>query len=122
MSLFDSSFTGMERVLDLRAQQHGLTASNLANADTPGYKAQYIDFGSLLSDVMDPAAMATPGESPEAEVLQVEAPAWVANGNSVFAEQEHVRLKANSMLYNGVVRGISRRFALLKFAASDGRR
>jgi flagellar basal-body rod protein FlgB len=122
MSLFDTSFTGMQHVLDLRAQQHTLTASNLANADTPGYKAKYVDFGSLLSEVMDPASMPKSGDSPSPEIMEVEAPAWSANGNSVFAEQEHARLQANSMLYNGVARGVAKRFALLKFAASDGRR
>jgi len=121
MSLFDASFTGMQHVLDLRAQQHTLTASNLANADTPGYKAKYIDFGSLLSEVMSPEASAN-GADLDPEIQEVEVPGWSANDNSVFPEQEHVRLRANSMLYSGVARGIAKRFALLKFAASDGRR
>lgn len=35
--------------LNLRATRSEVLASNLANADTPGYKAQDIDFKSLLN-------------------------------------------------------------------------
>jgi flagellar basal-body rod protein FlgB len=119
--LFDASFHGVQRVLDLRMQQHSLTASNLANADTPGYRARYLDFRESLSEAMDPSGPAA-RPAPEAEVIEVEPPAWSASGNSVFPEQEHARLRANTMLYNGLVQGVSRRYALLGFAASDGRR
>lgn len=117
-SLFDASFTGLHQVLDLRQRQHTLTATNLANADTPGFRARYLDFQGSLAEAMDPSSL----EAPEPDVVEVEPPAWSSSGNSVFPEQEHARLRANSMLYNGVTRGMSRRFALLKFAASDGRR
>tara|TARA_B100001989_G_scaffold236884_1_gene199110 strand:+ start:221 stop:586 length:366 start_codon:yes stop_codon:yes gene_type:complete len=116
--LFDPSFTGVHRVLDLRQQQHAMTASNLANANTPGFKAQYLDFSTALSD-----AMTAPLSEPtiDADVVEVEAPAWSVNGNSVFLEQEHARLRSNAVLYQGLVRGVSSRLALLKFAAADGR-
>ncbi len=37
--------------LNLRAFRQQLLASNIANADTPGYKARDIDFSAALSDV-----------------------------------------------------------------------
>jgi len=116
--LFDPSFTGVHRVLDLRSQQHAMTASNLANANTPGYRAQYLDFSTALSDAMT-APMDAPTMDPE--VVDVEAPAWSTSGNSVFPEQEHARLRGNAVIYQGLVQGVSRRLALLKFAAADGR-
>ena len=39
-TLFDPVFQGLGQVLDLRQQQQALTATNLANADTPGLKAK----------------------------------------------------------------------------------
>jgi len=39
-----------ERMLDLRAKRTEILASNLANADTPGYKAKDIDFKQVLED------------------------------------------------------------------------
>ncbi len=38
--------------LNLRAQRQEILASNIANADTPGYQARDIDFASQLSKVM----------------------------------------------------------------------
>ncbi len=39
-----------ENMLDLRAKRTEILASNLANADTPGYKAKDIDFKQVLED------------------------------------------------------------------------
>ncbi len=37
--LFNGTFPLLERTLDLRSKKHHLLASNIANLDTPGYKA-----------------------------------------------------------------------------------
>ncbi|MGI9236079.1 MAG: flagellar basal body rod protein FlgB [Woeseiaceae bacterium] len=37
-----------ERALQFRAQRNELLASNIANADTPNYKARDLDFGQAL--------------------------------------------------------------------------
>jgi flagellar basal-body rod protein FlgB len=39
-----------QTALDLRAQRQQLLASNIANADTPNYKARDIDFASTLKN------------------------------------------------------------------------
>lgn len=44
--------------LNLRARRQQLLASNIANADTPGYKARDIDFRKAMQDVL---AGAVPG-------------------------------------------------------------
>ena len=36
------------KALELRSQRMGLITSNIANADTPGYKARDIDFAAAL--------------------------------------------------------------------------
>ena len=41
-----------ETALSLRAQRQELLASNIANADTPNYKARDIDFASALQGVL----------------------------------------------------------------------
>ena len=50
MNLFDTAFGIHERALDLRAQRLEVIASNIANVDTPHYKARDIDFKSVLND------------------------------------------------------------------------
>ena len=56
------------------------------------------------------------------DVEAIEAPPWSADGNSVDTEREAVRLKENATLFSGVSRGLARRLALVKFAASNGER
>lgn len=52
-----SSFLGVHgAALALREQRLQLLAGNLANADTPGYRAQDMDFTSALRAAMQPAA------------------------------------------------------------------
>jgi flagellar basal-body rod protein FlgB len=47
--MFDNVFGIHEQALLLHGQRLGVLASNLANADTPGYKARDIDFRAVLS-------------------------------------------------------------------------
>lgn len=53
MSLIDGVFGNSAQILSLRAQRSELITSNLANADTPGYKAADIDFESALAAASD---------------------------------------------------------------------
>lgn len=45
-----------EAALSLRSQRQTVLASNIANADTPNYKARDVDFGSALKSAMDKAS------------------------------------------------------------------
>jgi flagellar basal-body rod protein FlgB len=129
--LFDSLHQGLQRVLDLRQAQHNLTATNIANADTPGYKAKVIPFDQVLEAAVQPGQgmVATDprhlsgltSEDSEVPIEELEAPPWALDGNSVVAEREAARLAENALLYSGVSQGISRRLAMLRYAASDGK-
>jgi len=127
--LADPIFSGLQQVLDLRHQQHALTASNLANADTPGFKAQVIDFSNVLDGVFSTTApvrrtraqhLGGAGLS-NVSVVEIEAPPWSVDGNSVVPERETARLRENSLMYSAVSTGLSRRLAMLKYAANDGK-
>ena len=49
----DTSLQFHVEALNLRAQRQQVLASNIANADTPGYKARDIDFKKSLQDALD---------------------------------------------------------------------
>ena len=131
--LFDRLHGGLGTVLDLRSAQHSLTASNLANADTPGFKAKYIPFDQVLAEAVDNSEqlnmrrtkaehVAAPGGNPaRADVEEIEAPPWAANGNSVIPERETVRMNENAIMYDAIARGLDVRMKMLSFAASNGR-
>lgn len=50
------------KALDLRAQRHQLLASNIANADTPNYKARDFDFSAAMNNAL--AGRAASGAMP----------------------------------------------------------
>lgn len=52
-----------ETALNIRGQRQQLLASNIANADTPNYKARDIDFTSALKGAL--ARSAGPAQAPE---------------------------------------------------------
>ena len=47
--MFSNIFGIHEQALLLHGQRMGVLATNLANADTPGYKARDLDFSAVLS-------------------------------------------------------------------------
>lgn len=49
---FDGYLGGLDDALILRSRRSEILASNLANADTPGYKAKDIDFKDAMSKAM----------------------------------------------------------------------
>jgi len=131
MPLFDPMTDALTRVLDLRQQQHAITASNLANADTPGFRARVLEFDDTLTAVMARAeqlALHRPASAhrgpqgvPEPEIIEIDPTPWTADDNSVLPEREMARMQENALLYRAVSEGLSRRLALLKYAANDGR-
>ena len=52
LSKIDQSFAFQEKALGLRAYRQQVLAGNIANADTPNYKAQDFDFSTALKDAM----------------------------------------------------------------------
>lgn len=54
----DEALQFQQTALKLRAERQQVLASNIANADTPNYKARDIDFNSALKQAMTGAAAA----------------------------------------------------------------
>ena len=108
--LFDRLHNGLGSVLELRQKQHSLTAGNIANVDTPNYKAKVIPFDELLEQAVggsdfdmkrtDPMHLQSINGNPGSpRIDEIEAPPWVIDGNSVSLERELVRLKENNLMF-----------------------
>ena len=61
--MFENIFGIHEQALMLHGQRLGVLAANLANADTPGYKARDIDFSAVLSQTEGETAAAVAGDA-----------------------------------------------------------
>lgn len=56
---FDRALGIHQQALSFRAQRAEVLANNLANADTPNYKARDLDFAAVLAEQKDKAAKGT---------------------------------------------------------------
>lgn len=83
-----------EAALSLRSQRQQVLASNIANADTPNYKARDIDFASALQGVMARTA-------PPAGVLAATSASHIGGG----AQTGEMLPDGTALKYRGVVQG-----------------
>jgi flagellar basal-body rod protein FlgB len=85
--------TFYQGVMDVRAQRAALIADNVANADTPNYKAVDVDFDAALGAALGGGDDTT---------AQYRANATVGlNGNDVALDAERVELAANGEQMTG---------------------
>ncbi len=120
--LFDPVLSTLSQSLNLRMQQHGLSTSNIANSETPQYRARRLDFEAAFDKVMQAASDGGRVDAGDlqASVDEIEAPAWSEDGNSVNPDEEMSVMVTNNMLFNATVEVMNRRLAMLEYAATDG--
>jgi len=84
------------KALTLRAERQRTIASNIANADTPGYVARDLNFREAMSQATQPEALA----------LRVPAPGDSASGNNTISHSRHIPLSSStSEIGNGSALG-----------------
>lgn len=124
-SPLDAALAFHQRALDVRAQRQQLIASNIANADTPNYKARDLDFRASLEAALRPGvaagalartAAAHLGGSANAAgsaLLYRQTVQASVDGNSVDIDVERaqfadnaLRYEANLMFISGQIRGL----------------
>ena len=77
----DKEFAFGREALDVRAYRQELLSSNIANADTPGYKARDVDFSSALAGALKKTGGATGASNHSA--LPMAQPVSVSTGASM---------------------------------------
>ncbi|HEU5437258.1 MAG TPA: flagellar basal body rod protein FlgB [Telluria sp.] len=80
VSKLDDYLRFNEAALSLRSQRQQVLASNIANADTPNYKARDIDFASALASAVSKAPGASTGALATTSPQHQQA---VASGNAL---------------------------------------
>lgn len=133
--LFDNRFMLLQKSLDFRTRRNGLLSSNIANLETPGYKARDLVFEKALGAAMrakqpgplrvtDPRHLDGRRTPPLAlvqpTVIRTANPDGSLDGNSVNVETEMVKLAENQLTYQALALMISSKFQALKMAIREG--
>jgi len=97
--VFEAVAGNLERYMSLLSVRQKLVASNIANADTPGYHTQDIDFRAEFAQQMqgqDSPSMSTTGP----QTIEPEGLAVKADGNNVSLDRESRMLAENAMRFS----------------------
>ena len=134
-SLFSGTIATLAKSLNLRSIQHKALASNIANMDTPNYKAVELD----VAEKMNKSKGSVPGiqlvrtqaahlqfRSDRADNVKLKAVTPPAlslrgDGNTVDIDRTMGKLAENTLLYNATAQLISRKFKGLKNVIKGGK-
>ncbi|MDR2420996.1 MAG: flagellar basal body rod protein FlgB [Oscillospiraceae bacterium] len=116
--------------------------SNIANAETPGYKGSDVQFESLIAEAVENASAAPSlrgrvtherhiaiGGDAEAFDMDAIEPRVVVNdatsarmdGNNVDIESENVKLVQNSLYYSTLLAKLNSELTRIKMAVNEGK-
>ncbi|MCB1984729.1 MAG: flagellar basal body rod protein FlgB [Burkholderiales bacterium] len=132
LSKLDKTLNFHQQALGLRAARQELLASNVANADTPNFKAKDIDFSSVLKEKLSPTTSATtlsttsPMHITQNKVNGISSNILYrvplqpsADGNTVDMDAERTRFANNSIKYDASLTFISGQFRNLLTAIQE---
>lgn len=131
---FNSNMELLQKVMDLRSTKQGVIASNIANAETPGYARKEFEFEAELKQALS----VTPGKldtthskhipfapstisSVSGTIREVKANTGIGDENSVSVDMEMIALSENQLLYETAAQLLKKKFSLLKYMVSEGK-
>jgi flagellar basal-body rod protein FlgB len=97
--------------MDLLSARQKLVTSNIANADTPGYKTQDLNFQSEFKSILD-------GQSPQPS--QVTGLPTKNDGNNVDLDREARLLAENAMRFSVATNLMRSQIQMVKEAIKEG--
>lgn len=127
---FDNALGIHEKALQLRTQRAGILANNLANADTPGFKARDINFRQLLANEKSANARLNLKTTKSGHIqpgtalaggaeLQYRVPLQPSiDGNTVDEQMESTEFARNALEFAASFRFLNGKFKGLKKAIS----
>lgn len=101
MSLLGQQGEWMVEALDLAVMRHRVLSANIANVDTPGYKARTVGFDDVLK---------------KAVVAEREDVVPREDGNTVVMEREQADLRKNQLVYRVFMQSLIQRVRTMRSA------
>lgn len=132
MDAFDPTIGALNTSLNLRMANQNVISANIANADTPGYKAKNLDFESTLRNILGTDGQLKPLVSDGEHIVRqptdpvhpevYDDPNGVESldGNTVDRAAEMAKMAENGLLYDASAEALRRKLGMLKYVAADG--
>jgi len=113
-----------EQALSLRARRNEVLANNIANADTPRFKARDLDFRQALNEQgakvrlvrTDPRHIPARASGPSGDILYRVPMQPALDGNTVEADVEQAAFAENAIQYQASLMFLSGRISGLRSA------
>lgn len=131
MKLFSNTFTSLEQALNYSSLKQKVISQNIANADTPNYKAKDVSFKTIFQNELakdfttyrtDQRHIDFSGNSGIKSAIVVRPNVqYNNNGNSVDLDQEMSDLAKNQIYYNALVEQENNKFAALQNVIRGGK-
>jgi len=135
MRVEDKTMKALATSLNFRQMRQEILSSNIANAETPGYKAKRISFEEALSRALDVDGNQQLNAEDEKhfdvgnggfaniEPEIYEDPNGIVseNGNTVDRDHEMAEMARNKILYDASVQLLNKKLGLLKYTVGSER-
>ncbi len=132
MNIDDKTMQALAASLKYRQLRQELIASNIANAETPGYRAKKIDFEEALARALDTDDQmnmkVTDGKhfnvgnggfkNLQPEIVETDDGIVSQDGNTVDRDKELAEMAENKIMYDASVQLLNKKLGLLKYAIS----
>ena len=127
IALFSNTISLLEKALDYSQVKQNVISNNIANVDTPNYKAKEVSFRSFFNDEMSKISAKTTDKrhipfqsSASPYIVTSQKTNYNNNGNNVDVDQEMSELAANQIYYNAMAESISNKFQALQTVIRGG--
>lgn len=135
MNISDKTIQALSASLKFRQMRQELINSNIANAETPGYKAKKIDFEEALARALDTDEqhkLKTTSSKHynvggggfnnlQPEIYEESNGIVSPDGNTVDREQELVDAAENKLMHEASVQLLNKKLGLLKYTIGSDR-
>lgn len=133
MDVNDKTLKALTTALNFREMRQELISSNVANANTPGFKAKKMDFEEALARALDVDGQMQMGATDgrhhnvgsggfnnlEPEVYDDPNGVVSENGNTVDVEAEMAKMAENKLMYDALVQLINKKMGIMKYAINS---
>jgi flagellar basal-body rod protein FlgB len=110
--MLDATTVNLERYMDLLSTRQKLVASNIANADTPGYKTQDVDFQFEFMSLV---------KGQQAQTVQPGGLVEKPDGNNVSMDREARLLAENDIRFNLASTLVRSQLKVVRSAIDEGK-